>query len=99
MSQKLPHNGFELVSSCKVSKLQNALMNGYDTAITYFETIWINDPQREYILEVDLFYDYILHDRDDDFPMALENIDIDKQNVECKTTSATNKIFWSYKFE
>ena len=51
-------------------------MNGYETAKTYFETIWINNPQREYILEVDLFYDYILHDGDDDFPMAPENIDI-----------------------
>ena len=43
MSQKLPHNRFEWVSSCEVSKLQDALMNGYETAITYFETIWIND--------------------------------------------------------
>ena len=46
MSQKLHLNSFEWVSSCEVSKLQDALINNYDTAITYFETIWINDPQR-----------------------------------------------------
>ena len=34
MSQKLLHNSFKRVSSCEVSKLQDALINGYDTAIT-----------------------------------------------------------------
>ena len=67
-----------------MSKLQDALINGYDTAKTYFETIWINDPQREYILEVDLVYDYMLHDQYDDFPMAPENIDIDVTMLSAK---------------
>ena len=56
---------------------RDALINGYGTAKTYFETILINNPIQEYIVEVDLIYDYMLHDRDDDFPMAPENIDID----------------------
>ena len=45
-------------------------------ALKPISTIWINDSQREYIIEVDLLYDFILHDRDDNFPMAPENIDI-----------------------
>ena len=31
-----------------------------------------------------MFYDYILHDRDDDFPMAPENIDIDVTMLSAK---------------
>ena len=68
-------------------------MDSYDTTITYFETIWINDPQREYILEVDLFYDYILHDRDDDFPMAPKNIDIDVTMLSAKQHQLQMKYY------
>ena len=61
------------MSSEEISKLENEFINGYVRTQTYFNTLWINDPQREYIIEVDLLYDSILHDRDDDFPMAPEN--------------------------
>ena len=106
LSQTLPHNCFEWVSSCELCKLQDALINGYDSAKKYFETIWINHPQREYILEIDLFYDYSLHDRDD-FPVASENIDIDIPMLSAKqhqlqmkyygaTSSSKHKLICSF---
>ena len=88
-------------------KLQDALINCYETAKTYFETIWINDFQRKYIIEVDLFYDDLLNDRDDEFPMAPENMDIDITILSAKhhqlqmkyyeaTRSSKHKIICSF---
>ena len=75
MSQPLPDNDFTWLSEEECRAAEMALAGSEESRDAFFEV----DPQTfkwYYILEVDLEYPAELHDRDDDYPMAPELLDI-----------------------
>ena len=73
LSQALPYSDFEWLSDEEKLQAEATLCNeNIEACIQFFETY----ENTAYILEVDLQYPEELHDRDDDYPMAPELMEI-----------------------
>ena len=85
MSQEMPDGDFEWVSQDECREIE-LLMNYAEDRIAIFDlglfNHWVTDEEKKsFIFEVDLHNPPELHDRDDDYPLALEVMIIEPEII------------------